>query len=179
VQNAEANAQASRAQVEFAGAGNRPRVSLDGSADTSDNGEFGYDRLTTWQVLLKLQIPIYQGGLTHAKVAEATARAEQASAVAEDTRRAFAETATREWEMLQAADEVMKSYQAQVDAAQSALDGVRKELEVGSRTTLDLLNAEREVLAAQVNLLSSRRDRAVTAFSLLAACGELEPDAIP
>ena len=128
---------------------------------------------------MKLQIPIYQGGLTRAKVAEATARSEQASAIAEDTRRGYAENATREWEQLQAADEVTRAYQSQVEAADSALDGVRKELEVGSRTTLDLLNAEREVLAAKVNLLGSRRDRAVTAFRLLAVCGELEPEAIP
>ena len=179
VQTAQANASANRAQVEYAGTGNRPRLSLDGNAATSDSTEFGYDRLNTWSVLLKFSLPIYQGGLTRAKVAEASARAEQANAVADDTQRGYAEAAAREWETLEAADEVTRAYQAQVEAAQSALDGVRKELDVGSRTTLDLLNAEREVLAAQVNLLTSRRDRAVTAFRLLAACGELEPEAIP
>ena len=179
VQSAEANAAANHAQIDFAGAGNSPRLSLDGNASTSDNTEFGYSRLNTWSVLMKLQIPIYQGGLTRAKVAEATARSEQASAIAEDTRRGYAENATREWEQLEAADEVTRAYESQVEAADSAMDGVRKELEVGSRTTLDLLNAEREVLAAKVNLLGSRRDRAVTAFRLLAVCGELEPEAIP
>lgn len=176
---AEANASASQSQIDFAGAGRLPRVSLDGNASTSDNTEFGYQRLSTWGVLLKLQVPIYEGGLARAKVAEATAKSQQAAFQADDARRQFAETATREWESLQAAQEVIRAYEAQVAAAESALDGVRKELDAGTRTTLDLLDAERELLVAQVNLVGSKRDRAVTAFRLLAACGELELEAIP
>ena len=78
-----------------------------------------------------------------------------------------------------AADEMIHAYEAEKQAAELALNGTRKELEVGTRTTLDLLNAERELLAAEVNLIGSQRDRAVTAFQLLAACGKLEPSAIP
>lgn len=176
---AEANAASTRSQIDLAGAEGRPRVSLDGAASTSDNTEFGYERLSTWSVLLKLSVPIYQGGLVRAKVAEADARAEQARYQADDARSQYAETATREWESLHAEDEVMRAYETQIGAADSALDGVRKELDAGTRTTLDLLDAERELLAAQVNLIASRRDRAVTAFRLLAACGKLELEAIP
>ena len=179
VQAAEANAAASKSQIDFAGAGRLPRVSLDGNASTSDNTEFGYERLTTWGVLLKLQVPIYEGGLARAKVTEAAAKSQQAEFQADDARRQFAESATREWESLQAAQEMIRAYEAQVVAAESALDGVRKELDAGTRTTLDLLDAERELLVAQVNLVASKRDRAVTAFRLIAACGKLELEAIP
>ena len=72
----------------------------------------------------------------------------------------------------------MPAFEAQVRAAEFALDGVRKELEVGSRTTLDLLDAERELLSAQVNLANSRRDRSAAAYRLLAVCGQLEVAAI-
>ena len=74
---------------------------------------------------------------------------------------------------------MIAAFDAQVQAAELALDGVSKELKVGSRTTLDLLDAERELLAAQVNLVSALRDRAVTAFSLMAASGILELYNVP
>lgn len=176
---AQANAESSKAQIEFAGADRLPKVSLDGSAATSDNTEFGYERLSTWSVLLKVKVPIYEGGLSKAKVAEATAKSEQARYQAADAKAQFTETSTREWELLQAEEEVIASYEAQVQAAESALDGVRKELDAGTRTTLDLLDAERDLLAAQVNLVGSKRDRAVTAFRLIAACGKLELESIP
>ena len=81
--------------------------------------------------------------------------------------------------MLQASEDVIAATRLQVAAAESALDGVKKELKVGSRTTLDLLDAERELLAAQVNLVGALRDRSVNAFSLLAACGILELHNVP
>lgn len=176
---AEANAAVSKSRIAVAGAERLPRLSFDGRAATQDNTEFGYDRLNTWSLQIKLTVPLYEGGLAQAKISESSARAEEAQFIADDARRSFAEIAAREWEMLKAADEVIHAYEAQVSAAELALDGVRKELEAGTRTTLDLLDAERELLAAQVNLVGSKRDRAVTAFKLLAACGRLEPEAIP
>ena len=74
---------------------------------------------------------------------------------------------------------MIAAFDAQVQAAELALDGVSKELKVGSRTTLDLLDAERDLLSAQVNLVAAQRDRAVTAFRLLAACGRLELENVP
>lgn len=176
---AQTSAAAARRQIDVAGAEHLPKVLLEGGAMTQDNTEFGYDRLNEWLVQLKVTLPIYEGGLISAKTSEATARAEQARQLSEDTRLAFAEAATQQWELLQAADELIRAYEAQKQAADLALDGTQKELEVGTRTTLDLLNAERELLTAQVNLIGSQHDRAVTAFKLLAACGRLEPAAIP
>lgn len=176
---AQASTAAAKKQIDVVGAEARPRVSLDGTALTQDNTEFGYDRLNEWIVQLKVSMPLYEGGMTRARKSEASARAEQSRQLGEDTRQAFAEAAAQEWEMLQATEEVIHAYEAEKQAAEMALDGTRKELDVGTRTTLDLLNAERELLSAQVSLVGSQRDRAVLAFKLLAACGQLEPSAIP
>lgn len=170
---------AAQSQIAVAESERRPRLSLDASAATQDNTEFGYERLSTWAVRLKLQVPILTGGLVQARVGEARARAQSAAYLASDAEALYAETAAREWELLRASGPVIESFQAQVKAAELALDGVSKELKVGSRTTLDLLDAERDLLAAQVNLVGARRDRAVTAFRLLAACGELELENVP
>ena len=171
--------QSARAAIQVAEAAARPVVSLDAHAATQDNTEFGYDRLSTWAVQLKLNVPLLTGGLTAARRGEAVARAEGAAADAENEAAAYSEAAAQDWEMLRASEDVIAATRAQVAAAESALDGVQKELKVGSRTTLDLLDAERELLAAQVNLVSALRDRGVTAFSLLAACGRLELYNVP
>jgi len=176
---ARANARLAAAQEDAVRSERLPRLSVDGQLATQDNSEFGYDRLDTWSVQLKLAVPIYQGGLVRARLESADARAEQARYWADDARAQYAEMAAREWASLEAADEVIRAYESQVQATTLALDGVRKEREVGTRTTLDLLDAEREQLSAQVNLLGARRDRAVTAFKLLAVCGKLEPEAVP
>ncbi|HWU68041.1 MAG TPA: TolC family outer membrane protein [Stenotrophobium sp.] len=179
VRAAEADARAAKSRITVAGAAGRPQVTLDGSGGSQDNTEFGYDRVNEWSLQLKLAMPIYQGGMIRARVSEAQARADQAAALAEDLRRSYAESATQEWERLQAADEVIRAYESQERAAALALDGTRKELAVGTRTTLDLLNADRELLAAQVNVVSSKHDRALNAFQLLAVCGSLNPQAVP
>ncbi|MES2885257.1 MAG: TolC family protein [Pseudomonadota bacterium] len=171
--------QAAKAAIRIAEAAARPQLSLDARAATQDNTEFGYDRLSTWAVQLKLNVPIVTGGLTAARRGEAVARAEIAAAAAADESAAYAEAAAQDWELLRASEDVIAATRVQVSAAESALDGVQKELKVGSRTTLDLLDAERELLAAQVNLVTALRDRGVTAFSLMAASGILELHNVP
>ena len=66
-----------------------------------------------------------------------------------------------------------KCRQAQVRAAEIALEGVRQEATVGSRTTLDVLDAEQELLNARVGLVQSQRDELVAAFQVLSATGQL------
>ncbi len=63
--------------------------------------------------------------------------------------------------------------QEQVSANQIAYEGVKQEAEVGSRTTLDVLNAEQELLNSQVALVGSQRDEYVAAYDLLSAVGAL------
>lgn len=171
--------QSAKAAIKIAEAAARPQLSLDAHATTQDNTEFGYDRLSTWGVQLKLNVPLLTGGLTAARRGEAVARAEGAAANAQDEAASYSEAAAQDWELLRASEDVIEATRVQVTAAESALDGVQKELKVGSRTTLDLLDAERELLAAQVNLVGALRDRGVTAFSLLAACGILELYNVP
>lgn len=179
VVSAQESGRAAQTQVRVATAEGRPQLSLDGHAGTRDDTEFGYERLSTWAVQLKLSVPIVTGGRTSARVAEAEAKAAASRFAADDVQAFYAQTAASEWEILRAADQVIAAVEAQVRAAELSLDGVQKELQVGSRTTLDLLDAERELLAARVNLVIAQRDRGVTAFRLLAACGTLELYNIP
>jgi len=61
----------------------------------------------------------------------------------------------------------------EVSAARLAFEGVQEEAKVGARTTLDVLDAEQEVLNARSSLVAARRDEYVAAYSLLASVGKL------
>jgi outer membrane protein len=74
----------------------------------------------------------------------------------------------------QASNEIIASSQTAVDAATLSLEGVRAENTVGNRTILDILDAERELLNAQVQLVTAKRNAYVAGFSVLSAMGKAE-----
>ena len=74
----------------------------------------------------------------------------------------------------QAANAVAESSLIAVSASRLSLEGVRAENSVGTRTILDILNAEQELLNAQVQLVTARRDAYVAGFTLLASMGRAE-----
>ena len=63
----------------------------------------------------------------------------------------------------------------QVTAAEVALNGVREEARVGQRTTLDVLNAQQDLVNARVALVTAQRDRVVASYTVLASTGALSP----
>jgi len=170
---ADAQRRGAEAQIDAARSEYWPRLALNGSATAQGDSQVSADRYRDWTVQLKATLPLYSGGSTRAHVAAAQAQAAQASAELDDARHAAIESISQAWSMLQASDELIRAYQADVDASTLALDDVRKEQHVGTRTTKDVLDAERDKVSAQVNLAGSQHDRAVSAFQLLAACGKL------
>jgi outer membrane protein len=122
------------------------------------------------------RIPLYQGGLPAARIRQAQAlegqtlerRIETERAVVANTRSAFA--------TYKAATDAITSNQVAVSANELALEGARAENSVGTRTILDVLNAEQELLNSQVLLVTARRDQYVAGFQLLNAMGQAEAD---
>ncbi|HYC04773.1 MAG TPA: TolC family outer membrane protein [Azospirillaceae bacterium] len=121
----------------------------------------------------RLTVPLYQGGGTSARVREAKQTANQRRIQVEEARRQARETAIRAWEALVTSRASIKSRQDQVRSGEIALEGVRQEATVGSRTILDVLDAEQELLDARVQLVRSQRDDLVASFQVLAATGQL------
>src|SRR6188472_2023113 len=79
------------------------------------------------------------------------------------------------WAQLEAAKSSIESTKKQVAAAEAALNGVREEARLGQRTTLDVLNAQQELVSARVALVTAQRDRLVNSYGLLASVGRLSP----
>ena len=157
-----------------------PTVSAIASGDyarTTDGDTGGIDRSgTATSIGVQGRIPLYQGGLPGARIRQAQAREGQAlefriaseRQVVANTRSAYAD--------YQAAVDGIKSSEVAVKANELALEGVRAENSVGTRTILDVLDAEQELLNSQVVLVTARRDAYVAGFQLLNAMGQAEAD---
>ncbi len=150
-----------------------PTVSLNGSAsrgwDQSSQGSFSENM----EVVAAVTVPIYQAGAEYSRLREQKLVAGQRKIEVDEARRQAVTNVTQAWENLTAARARVKSYGSQIDAAQLALEGVRREAEVGSRTILDVLDSEQELLSARVNLVGAQRDEVVTALQLKSALGQM------
>ncbi|MFQ3623172.1 MAG: TolC family outer membrane protein [Acetobacteraceae bacterium] len=150
-----------------------PSLNLEASTFRNDNSATRDTRSTGSQVVAALSVPLYQGGQEHARVRQAKQEAGRAREVVAETRRQVVETARRAWEVLAASRAQISAREAQVRANQIALDGVQREALVGSRTTLDVLNAEQELLDARVALVRATRDFVLASYSLASTAGRL------
>jgi outer membrane protein len=123
---------------------------------------------------VRASVPLFQGGLPSAQRRQAQARE---SAVMEQEigiERSVIASVRSAFAQWQAAQSLIATSQTAVDAAELSLEGVRAENSVGNRTILDILNAENELLNAQVQLVTAKRNAYVAGFNLLAAMGKAE-----
>lgn len=150
-----------------------PRLDVQASIDRVNDPSSGLRNNEQRAVLGVLTVPLYQSGAEYSRVREAKEYANQARMQIIATERQVEENVRVAWEQLRAARSLVKSSKEQVKANEIALEGVRLEAEVGSQTTLDVLNATQELLNARVALASAERDVAVAEFGLLAATGQL------
>ena len=129
---------------------------------------------TETTVGVQASIPIYQGGEPAARIRQAQAFEGQTLEQTIATERAVVATTRSAFATYTAALEAIQSQQTAVEANELALEGARAERSVGTRTVLDVLNAEQELLNSQVALVTARRDAYVAGFQLLNAMGQAE-----
>jgi outer membrane protein len=131
--------------------------------------------LETWQASIvgQVQVPLYRGGGEYALIRQNKETLGQRRFDLDTTRDQARATVVQSWGQLEAAKAQIQATQAQVTAAEIALNGVREEARVGQRTTLDVLNAQQELVNARVSLVTAQRDRVVASYTLLGAVGRL------
>ena len=130
-------------------------------------------RLDTAQVTLNLTVPLYQQGEDFSRLREARQDVAEQVQIVDKARRDAIEEATRAWESLVTARARVKSFKAQIKANVVALEGVEREAQVGSRTVLDVLDAEQELLDSRVAHVRAQRDELVAVFELKEGMGQL------
>lgn len=150
-----------------------PQVNLVGFVSQQFDYLYPGDRYYQYGVRLQATVPIYQNGSEWSQVRQAKQLVGQRRNELDSARRTAAENVIRAWRNLDSARSRVVSFDAQVRANEVALNGVRQEALVGSRTTLDVLNAEQELLNSQVNLLQARHDTQISYYGVLAGIGRL------
>jgi len=141
--------------------------------DRYDSGRFT-DRNETGSVTGRVTVPIYQGGEVAARVRQAKHIHVSRLQEIEQVRTEVREAVIAAWSQLQAARAQVQSDRTQVEANQTALTGVREEEKVGQRTLLDVLNAEQELLNAQVQQVTDERNLVVAGYAVISAIGRLD-----
>lgn len=123
---------------------------------------------------VQLTVPIYQGGRPGAATRQAIARESQAIEQTVATERGVIAQTRSAYANWQASLQTIESTRKAVDSGSLSLEGVQAENKAGTRTILDILDSQRDLLNAQVQYVSAQRNAYVAGFSLIAAMGHAE-----
>src|SRR6188472_3773960 len=151
-----------------------PVATLEAQYDKHFDESQTIESIETTTVTGRVNVPFYQGGSVSARVRQAKETNNQLKKEVEDARLRVHADVISNWGILQSSGPAITSAQAAVDANKIALTGVREEEKVGQRTTLDVLDAQRELLNSQIGLVTALRDRVVAEYSLYAATGRMD-----
>ena len=126
------------------------------------------------QITANVSIPLYaQGGAVYSSVRQAKHLASQRRIQVIEVARAVRQAVSQAWNAYVAYADIIKNAKTQVAAAQLALDGVQQEYQAGTRTTLDVLNAQSALVSARTTQVNAEANRIVAAYQLLSAIGHL------
>ncbi|WP_103257018.1 TolC family outer membrane protein [Tabrizicola aquatica] len=157
-------------QVDLARAGMKPTlgagITLETDNDGQDSVSFG----------LNMNQTLYAGGRLAALLRQAISGDDRARAGLQQTVVNVLESVGVAWAGLLVSNASIEASDRQIRAAQTAFDGVREEAQLGARTTLDVLDAEQELLDARNARLQAEAQRYVVVYQLLATMGLLTVD---
>ncbi len=155
-----------------------PQINLLAFAQSQSDVTTPTDQFYTYGLRVQATVPIFQNGTEWSRIRSAKELVGQRRNELDSARRLAAETVIRAWRNLESSRSRVVSFSAQVKANETALNGVRQEALVGSRTTLDVLNAEQELLNSQVSLITARHDVQVSYYGVLSGIGRLTARAL-
>jgi outer membrane protein len=153
-----------------------PKLSVVADVFTQTNMNIIYDRNIAAMIGGRLNVPLYDGGSTSSQLRQAKELAGKKKLDVDVARAEIIALTRTTWANLRSAKTRMVAAQAQIAAAEKALYGVREEAKAGQRTTLDILNAQQELLNARIALIFAQRERVVASYGVLSTIGRLSTD---
>jgi TolC family type I secretion outer membrane protein len=151
-----------------------PEVELVGSANRGkDQNVQIRQQQDNFSVMAKMTIPLYRSGADYSKTRAAKQTVTQREMELRDMSNKAEEAARTSWQTLTAAREAISGNKEALEATDAALYGVKQEAKIGTRTTLDVLNAQQELLNARTSLVKATHDEAMAVLQLKAATGQL------
>lgn len=176
IQSAQYALTAAEFDVLRARAAKGPTVSLGANVTYSENVQVYGQDLTSGSLALSGNMPLIDGGQNDSLIRSALANVDRRKAEIQDAARSIEQNTSLAWANLEVARASIRSSVQQIRAARVAFDGIQEEAKLGARTTLDVLDAEQEVLNAESGLASAQRDEYVAAYNLISAMGLLTTD---
>lgn len=128
------------------------------------------------EIEARVSIPLYQGGTLAGRIRQAKELQGELQIQVDLARDQVRDAVVSAWASVRSTKREIAAAADAVQAAELALSGVQAELRVGQRTTLDVLDAEQELLSVREALVGAERDRRVAQFSLLSAIGRLSAE---
>jgi outer membrane protein len=154
-----------------------PTVSIEGTVEHDESFDTSTDPNSA-TITGRISIPLYQGGLTSARTRQAKEQYGLRKIQIDIARDQVRAAVVSAWAQVDAARGAIAAADEGVGAAEIALSGVQEEQRVGQRTTLDVLDAQQELLNARETLIVAHRNRVVASFALLSAMGRLTAEAL-
>jgi outer membrane protein len=153
-----------------------PTITLQGSASKSRDADptlstFGTDQAS---ILGQMTAPIYDGGTAASQTRQAKELAAQSRLMLDQIRNQARTAAVGAWVAHEGAKIAVAASESEVRAAGVALQGVSREAQGGQRTTVDVLNAQQDLILARARLIGALRERVIASYSLLSAIGRLD-----
>jgi outer membrane protein len=155
-----------------------PAVTVQAAVNQSYEQQLTIFKTFNASLTAQLTVPIYQGGTEYSLIRQSKETVTQQRLALDQTRDQIRATTVQSWGQLEANKAQVVSAQAQVTAAEVALNGVREEAKAGQRTTLDVLNAQQALVNARIALVTAQHDRVVSSYSVLSAVGRLSPQVL-
>lgn len=156
-----------------------PEVNLVGNVSRDwEQSTYLPGREDSARIMVQLKIPLYNGGEDYARTREARETMVGRGLDLQNLRLQAHEETVQSWSALTTARTAVNARQTAIKAAESALNGVQEEQKAGTRTTLDVLNAQQEVLDARVGLVSAQHDEDLAILRIKSAVGKLTADSL-
>lgn len=149
-----------------------PVVTLDGSL-TVEEDIGNEDSTRAGSVGINITGPIYQGGRLTALERQAIANRDASRGNLHNVRHDVQQDVVNAISDLEAARASLAASERQIRAARIAFQGVREEATLGARTTLDVLDAEQDLLDAETNRIAAQADQYIAAYAVLESMGLL------
>ena len=150
-----------------------PTLDLNLSAQNAWAPNTFFDEYENYKMEFSFKFPLYSGGYNYSNVRQKKKEAMQSSKILDYNIKKILKEVEILWIELNSLEAQIVSIKSTIKANEMAVEGVKKENEVGSKTLLDVLDAEQDLLEEKVEAIMVKRDKFITIFSLMAFLGKL------
>ena len=150
-----------------------PTLDLNLSAQNAWAPNTFFDEYENYKMEFNLKIPLYLGGYNYSNIRQKKKEAMQSSKVLDYNIKKILKEVEILWIEFKSLEAQIVSINSAIKANEMAVEGVKKENEVGSKTLLDVLDAEQDLLEEKVEAVKVERDKYITIFNLMAFMGKL------